>query len=435
MLDIPPSRGKYTRRRRNQNKTLYKCPECPKTYVRKRCLQPHIMSHFNQKRPETYECYLCRHQFSSWRECSLHMRQTHCFDTNSRYKCLRCDFDTRYRSRLVKHAIICAGAEVVCITCGQMFVDVQTRCMHQETCGGRFQCEVCGAQLTTRFFFARHMERHSDKHKYECNICQRTFRLYFTYRDHIASHRRSMECYMCSKQLSTINSLREHFRIKHSMGTEDSVCLLKRTCSICDKVFSSKTYLSTHMRFHGTHRKMQCSMCDFSTVQRRTLINHEKTHRLERDFKCDVCKKDFKTLSNMNKHKSNVHTKKECEVCGHEVAVSRLDGHMRKHTGEGLFECTQCDKKFDIERDLIRHMLVHSDQRNFSCDLCSKKFKAKHTLVAHRRIHLGDFMYTCQWCGKGFHDIRSYKKHTLAKHGREWNDQAGVGKCDALKIN
>ena len=64
------------------------------------------------------------------------------------------------------------------------------------------------------------------------------------------------------------------------------------------------------------------------------------------------------------------HKCSQCEV----ASYSQLQSHMRIHTGETPFPCTQCDKAFSRKGNLQSHMRVHTEGKPYSCSNYDKAF-------------------------------------------------------------
>jgi len=75
--------------------------------------------------------------------------------------------------------------------------------------------------------------------------------------------------------------------------------------------------------------------------------------------------------------------------------LSDLRNHAVVHSGERMFGCETCKKRFTTLFNLRRHELIHTGERPFACMICCKTFTQQTTLRTHERIHVRESMYTC----------------------------------------
>ena len=89
----------------------------------------------------------------------------------------------------------------------------------------------------------------------------------------------------------------------------------------------------------------------------------------------------------------------------------------RSHSGEKLFECTVCSKRFTQSAHLAKHSRIHSGEKPYKCPECDKKFSLSHSLTTHMRVHTGDKPYKCSLCDKSFSASSNLQSHKHHAHG------------------
>ncbi len=137
----------------------------------------------------------------------------------------------------------------------------------------------------------------------------------------------------------------------------------------CDRKYTSKGNLKTHLKYHEGKFNYQCDFddCDKAFLTSYRLKVHRRVHTGEKPYLCeeDGCEKSFNTKY-------------------------RLSAHHRLHTGN-TFDCEydKCAKQFTTRSDLKKHARKHTGEKPYQCkvDGCGKSYSASHHLRSHTLRH------------------------------------------------
>ena len=69
---------------------------------------------------------------------------------------------------------------------------------------------------------------------------------------------------------------------------------------------------------------------------------------------------------------------------------------------EKPFSCSQCDRNFESEKDLLEHERIHTEEKPYSCSQCGRNFESETILLEHERIHTDKKPYSCSQCDWNF---------------------------------
>ncbi|MEQ2172600.1 hypothetical protein GOODEAATRI_022800, partial [Goodea atripinnis] len=213
-------------------------------------------------------------------------------------------------------------------------------------------------------------------------------------------------------------------------------------CRMCEKSYTSKYNLVTHILGHNGIKPHGCHLCGKLFKQLSHLHTHLLTHQGMRPHKCQVCHKAFTQTSHLKRHMMQHSDVKPYSVCGrgfaypselraHELkhekgqenvcvecgldfpTLSQLKRHLTVHRGPTLYRCTECQKTFQYPSQLQNHMMKHKDIRPYICSECGMEFIQSHHLKQHTLTHKGVKEHKCRICGREFTLLANMKRHVL----------------------
>ncbi|XP_045668147.1 zinc finger protein ZFAT isoform X2 [Ursus americanus] len=111
----------------------------------------------------------------------------------------------------------------------------------------------------------------------------------------------------------------------------------------------------------------------------------------------------------------------ECEYCGKLFWYQvHFDMHVRTHTREHLYHCSQCHYSSITKNCLKRHVIQKHSNILLKCptDGCDYNTPDKYKLQAHLKVHteLDKRSYSCPVCEKSFSEDRLIKSHIKTNH-------------------
>lgn len=224
----------------------------------------------------------------------------------------------------------------------------------------KFSCETCFAKYATEEELKRHIsKKHLRKNKFLCEICGLALATKASFKNHNVAKHSSIEMYQCDK-CSYQTRFEKHFknhRAKHSSEI---------WCEVCSQTFISTAKLKLHCKSPMHVNKlnpMMCPQCDYKTYKKDNMRVHMRKHTGQRPYQCTQCQYASADGSTLKKHVMAKHFKIRpfrCKQCDFSCVDNKsLTIHMRKHTGERPFKCHRCDYAAKRHSALASHMQTH----------------------------------------------------------------------------
>lgn len=219
-----------TNQQKKENKVLYPCSYCEKSFSRKEHLVSHVASHtvldpsfpafFSNGNAcpgeNPHECHLCSKTFSRKDHLENHLR-VH----DSDFKCHICQKIFTRKEHLVNHVQWHTGTSPHrCGLCRKVFTRKEHLVNHvrQHTGESPHVCRFCGKAFTRKEHVVNHERGHTGETPFKCAECGRAF----SRRDHLVTHERShaglspFKCFPCGKAFTKKEHLANHQRQHHA---------------------------------------------------------------------------------------------------------------------------------------------------------------------------------------------------------------------------
>lgn len=334
---------------RNHNKThiqiTVECPVCSKKVLSHR-LRNHMVRHSGR----TFSCSVCAAEFYTNEKLNQHME----IHLNKSYECEICSCTYNRKTNLTEHKKRHKDPETgnyICLIqyCKKQFANENGLIMHcnehtkEELLSNKpfkdpvikksptaFYCCYCDKCIRHLTIYINHMKKHNKDDptkivKLACSICDTQFGSSAEFTDHLVVHAEAytFACDFCKESFVSYEQKMTHVNNFHKDFFQ---------CNVCSQTFDSKKALKDHKASNHTEdRKFQCSYCEKGFTQKRYLDSHVTIHTGERNYVCQVCSRTFRVKGDLNVH-------------------------MTTHSKVKAHKCTKCEFSCKRRCELLQHL-------------------------------------------------------------------------------
>nr|XP_046243738.1 zinc finger protein 366 isoform X2 [Scatophagus argus] len=245
-----------------------------------------------------------------------------------------------------------------------------------------------------------------DQKRWKCRMCEKSYTSKYNLVTHILGHNgiKPHGCHLCGKLFKQLSHLHTHLLTHQGMRPHK--------CQVCHKAFTQTSHLKRHMMQHSDVKPYSCSVCSRGFAYPSELRAHELKHEKGQENVCVECGLDFPTLAQLKRHLTAHRgpTLYRCSECQKTFQYpSQLQNHMMKHKDIRPYICSECGMEFIQSHHLKQHTLTHK--------LCGKEFNRMHNLMGHMHLHSDSKPFKCLYCPSKFTLKGNLTRHMKVKHG------------------
>lgn len=268
-----------------------------------------------------------------------------------------------------------------------------------------YMCDICYKRHSSLKALNYHKMNRVNRRMRTCNSCQLVLNSVRKKRHHEQLHKLlpddfEINCCGCDQKVP-FKKLGSHAEQVHKNANQPNVS--RFICEVCFLDCGFKQRLDNHQSKQDIPRVVMRKQAQPEDTFIATVADIDGKQR----YICDICEKNFSTKGNLKSHLSlHVASDKpfKCAVCERDFSKkSNYNVHMlRAHSADSSFPCSECNKSFKCATNLKTHMRVHTKEKPYRCEFCQKAFGYLSDKRRHEIGHSGNYPYKCSLCGKPY---------------------------------
>ncbi|XP_069726776.1 POZ-, AT hook-, and zinc finger-containing protein 1 isoform X1 [Phaenicophaeus curvirostris] len=301
--------------------------------------------------------------------------------------------------------------QVACEICGKIFRDVYHLNRHKLSHSGEkpYSCPVCGLRFKRKDRMSYHVRSHDGSvgKPYICQSCGKGFSRPDHLNGHIKQVHTSERPHKCQQENGS------HPGISSETSTSIEKLKLQETCNAS---FATRDRLRSHLACHED--KVPCQVCG-KYLRAAYMADHLKKHSEGPSNFCTICNRGFSSASYLKVHVKTHHGVPLPQVSRHQESIPNGGAAFHCVRTYGIKEGQKCSHSDPIESsdsygDLsdtsdLKTPEKQSTNGSFSCDMAVSKNKVETE---------GEKKYPCPECGSFFRSKSYLNKHIQKVHVR-----------------